>query len=863
MASQMSQVEGVQKYKLANGMEVLLEEDHSAPVVAINVWVKTGSVCEQKGEHGIAHVHEHMLFKGTKKRAVGEIARVIEAGGGEINAYTSFDETVYYVVSASRFLGTGLDVLSDAMQNSTFDPNELQKELQVILEELKRGEDSPSRVLQEKLFSTAYSKLPYKRPVIGTAESINSFTREKVVNFYHKWYSPDNMVLVVVGDFKKDDIVPRIEKTFGKLEEREIPDCSVPKEPKQEDIKTYSIEKQLNEAYFSMAYHIPAAGNEDVPALDVLSGILGQGESSRLFRDVKEDKGYVNNIYAYSFTPKHEGLFLVGGTFDPDQAKNAYPEILEQIYKLKNIPVGTDELAKAKLNIESDFIHAKETMQGQAQKLGTFEVDMGDYRYEDKYLQDVRNVTADDIMRVAKKYFTSSNLTAGVLYPTGKVTLDGDSLKSLLLKNTDELEKKYNKKSNANNKEVIKKVLPNGITVLIKQTDSVPLFAARAVFLGGSRYENNSDNGISNFVSEMFVRGTNRRTSGQIASQVESMGGEIDGYSGKNSIGVTVESLSRNFNESMDIFADVIRNASFPKEEVERARREILSDINRQKDNLVRKTVNLFLDNLFKHHPYRYDVLGDESTIKEMGRKDLVDFYNRVIQPENMVISVVGSLDPDIVMDNIKKNFGDMKKGDFKAVQINPESEQNKIRKAVAPEENKAQTHIILGYLAPTMKSRDEYAFEVLNSVLSGQGGRLFLELRDKMSLAYTITSFYTPGLENGYFGVYIGTSPDKEEEAIEAIKKQLSLLLEKGITKEELERAQNHIVGTFEIGLQRNSSQAAKIGFDERYGLGWDEYKKYPEEIYSVTTEDVLRVAEKYIHPDKYTLAIVKNKQD
>lgn len=853
----------VYKYSLDNGMEVLLNEDHSSPVVAINVWVKTGSACEQEGEYGIAHVHEHMLFKGTEKRSVGEIARVIEAGGGEINAFTSFDETVYYIVSASRFLGTALDILADAMQNSRFDPDELKKELEVVLEEIRRGEDSPTRVLSQKLFETAYDKHPYKRPVIGTSESVKSFTREKIVNFYSKWYSADNMVLVIAGDFKRDEILPGIEGTFGKLEKREIPECEITEEPQQDKLKTFVIDKQINEAYFGMAYHIPSAGHEDTPVLDVISGILGEGESSRLFRDVKENKGVVNNIYSYSFTPKYDGLFFVGGTFDPDNAAEAYSEVVEHIYRIRNVPVGTDELSKAKLNIESDFVYTKETMQGQARKLGTFEVDVGDYRYEEEYLKRVRQVTPEDIVRVARKYFITDNLTAGILFPSGKVLLDNSSLDDVITSKTGEMEEKYKKEETEKSSgEVTKTVLSNGITVLIKDNPSVPVFAVRAVFLGGSRYENEKNNGISNFVSEMFVRGTENRTTEQIASEIESMAGEIEGFSGKNSIGVTVESLSRNFEDTMDIFADVIRNTAFPEQEIERARREILARINRQKDSLVKRTINLFLENLFRNHPYRYDVLGTEESVKALTREYLNRFYTSVIRPENMVIAVVGDVNSEIVLENIERNFGDMQKGEFTRPDIKPEEPPEKIRKAELFEENKAQSHIILGYQAPQMKDDDHYAFEVLNSVLSGQGGRLFLELRDKMSLAYTVTSFYTPGLENGYFGVYIGTSPDKEEEAIEAIKQQLTSLISEGITEEELERAQNYIVGNFEISLQQNSSQAAKIAFDEVYGIGWDEYKEFPERIYSVTRDDVVEAAKKYIDLDRYTLAVVKNKE-
>ncbi len=849
-----------EKYKLDNGMTVILEENSSSPVVAVNVWVGTGSACEEQGEYGLAHVHEHMLFKGTEKRDVGEIARLVEAGGGDINAFTSFDETVYYVVSASRFLNTTLDILSDVVENSTFDPNELSKELEVVLEEINRGEDSPSRVLSQKLFATAYDKHSYKRPVIGTKESVKRFTREGILEFYKKWYSPQNMILVVVGDFESEDVKQTILNTFGKLQKRDIPSCEIPMEPQQESIKTFVLNKDINEGYFSLGYHVTSAKDEDTAIIDVLSTILGSGESSRLYREVKEEKGLVNNIYSYAYTPKYDGIFVVGGTIDPAKTSKAYEEIIRQIERLKTEFVSEQEIARAKVNIESDSIYTKETMQGQAQKLGFFELKAGDYKYEKEYLNSIRNVTQEDILRVANKYFTTENLTAGILFPTNNQALSEDELKNIILSS----EKKYKnealtEKPQKENTEVKEFELENGIKVLIKENHSVPLFSARAAFLGGVRFENDTTNGISSFLSGMFTRGTTSRSAEEIANEIESLAGDIEGISGKNSIGVGVESLSRNFDKAMDIFSDVILNPSFTAEEIERERREVLSAISRQKDNLLKKTINTFLETLFTKHPYKYRTMGTEQNVNSFQKSDIEAFYNKIVRPENMVISLVGDINTEDVLATIKKAFGGLQKGSFQNIELPKEPRSNEIRKVVKQEKDKAQTHIILGYQAPSIYDEDQYAFEVMNTVLAGQGGRLFLELRDKKSLAYTVTSFQSPGLETGYFGVYIGTAPDKEEEALSGIKDQLKLLIEKGITDEELDRAKNYIVGTYEIGLQKNSSQAAKIVFDELYGIGWEEYNKYPQKIIAVTKEDVLRVAKKYIDLDTYTLTIVK----
>lgn len=871
----------VTKYELENGLTVILEENHASPVVAVNVWVETGSACEVEGEFGLAHVHEHMLFKGTEKREVGEIARVIESSGGDINAFTSFDETVYYVVIASRFLDTALDVLSDAMQNSTFDPEELEKELEVVIEEIRRGMDSPGRNLSQKLFETAFTVHPYGRPIIGTKESVRSFTREGIMDFYKKWYAPENMVLVVVGDFHKEDVQEKINETFGKLEKRDIAECIIDEEPAQEGIRTFILDKPLQEGYFSFAYKTENAKHEDTPVMDVLAGILGGGESSRLFRNIKEEKALVNNIYAYSYTPEHAGIFAVGGTVNPEKSKEALGEVLAELNRIKYEPVSAEELERVKVNIESDAVYTKETMQGQAQKLGFYEVETGDFKFEEEYLEGVRNVTAKDIMEAAQRYIHNDNLTVGYLLPTGEVAITDEDIKKIateasasadkdaqakseadeeLLEEVIQVQNDYTApKSTASSDKVHKYVLENGVQLLIKENHSVPLFAARAAFLGGVRYEDESTNGVSNFVSRMLTRGTETRSAQDIAEEIESMAGDVSGFSGRNSFGVTVESLSRNFPEAFDIFSDVLLNPSFDSEEIERARREILAEINRQGDNLLRTTVNLFLETLYSEHPYRYNTLGTEETVSNFTGSDLTTFYEKYARPENMVITVVGNVDEQKVLEMVKEKFGGLEKGKIVRPELTTEPAPTEVRTKIKTKPEKAQMHIIMGFQGPTLKDEDHYAFEVLNTILSGQGGRLFLELRDKKSLAYTVTSFYTPGLEPGFFGVYIGTAPEKEEEAITGIKSELTRLLNDGVTEAELARAQNYLVGNFEIGLQQNSSQAAKIAFDELYGIGWEEYQNYPDEIYSVTTQDVLEAARKYINLDSYTLSVVK----
>ncbi|MGH7961482.1 MAG: M16 family metallopeptidase, partial [Candidatus Binatia bacterium] len=268
-------------FTLDNGLRVIIQEDHFAPVVAIQIWVKAGSADETADVAGAAHVHEHMIFKGTAHRPVGAIAAEVESSGGQINAFTTADHTVYHVVLASRHFATGLDILADAIQHATFDRHELEKELQVVMEEWKRGEDSPTTRAATELFRLAYTLHPYGRPVIGYRETIEALNRERVLNFYQRWYHLTNMTLVIVGDVDRETTRQEVVRLFAPRGTMTLPVRPRVPEPPQQGLRLSIMDMNVEESYLYLGFHIPAAEHDDVFALDLLSYILGGGESSR------------------------------------------------------------------------------------------------------------------------------------------------------------------------------------------------------------------------------------------------------------------------------------------------------------------------------------------------------------------------------------------------------------------------------------------------------------------------------------------------------------------------------------------------------------------------------------------------------
>ncbi|MFH0900447.1 MAG: pitrilysin family protein [Pseudomonadota bacterium] len=382
---------------LQNGFKVFLYENHTSPVVAFQAWIGVGSTDEEPGEEGIAHVLEHMLFKGTERRQVGQIAQEIENAGGDINAWTSYDQTVYHLVLASRFFDTGLDILSDAVQNPSLDAGELERELRVVSEEIKQGEDIPSRVLTQGLFTTAYATHPYRRPVIGYQRTVEKMTRQKLLAFHRLWYVPGNTTLVVVGDFDSKAALEKIERAWASKGRA----GSLRRRPRSEEpqrrMKVTVFSRKVHETQIALAFHVPGVRHVDTAAIDAAAVILGQGESSRLNLLVKREKELATEVYAYSYTPNDSGLLVIGASLPAGDPESTLRAVLRQVFRLTQEEVSPEELAKAQVIIESDAVYQKETVQGMARKLGFFETVAGGIEYEEEYNRLVKDLSPKTI----------------------------------------------------------------------------------------------------------------------------------------------------------------------------------------------------------------------------------------------------------------------------------------------------------------------------------------------------------------------------------------------------------------------------------------------------------------------------------
>jgi len=852
----LSVTDNARKVTLENGLTVILKEDHSASVAAIQVWVKTGSANETEQEAGITHLIEHMIFKGTPSRKMGEIAKTIEASGGHINAYTSFDRTVYYVEIASSHFGTGLDVLLDAVQHSLFDEKELAKEKEVVLEEYRRSLDIPERQLGKAVMALSYKKHYYGRPIIGYEETIRSFDRQAILKYMDKWYVPENIVIVAVGDFDSDSALEKVRALVKHFPEKPLHQFKSPVEPPQTALRKTVKKDRVKQAYMELLWHIPSIGQEEIYSLDLLEVILGHGRSSRLYNRMKMDANLVYSVDAGTYALKDPGVFSIDATLGPEKIQEAFAGIGEEMRRIIQEPVSQSELTKAKTIAEASFVFDLEDMSGQARTLGFFQTMTGSMDNADNYLERLKQVTAEDILRVARSCFNPENLTVGVLMPSdADFPMDDQAIAGLFRVSDVEPAKSVLSGETGNMGEMV--AFKNGMRVIIKENNRLPEVSFSAVLLGGTRLEGPGKWGISNFTAQMLTRGTKKRSASEIASTVESWAGSLSAFSGRNSLGVSGKFLSQDIYGGLELMADVVLNPDFPEEEMEKVREDILAGIRAKEDRPMAQLFDLFYKTLYLSYPYGHPQSGTMETIRAITKSDVKKWYRKICMPSNFVLAVVGDVKREQIISFIETLFETFAVSEKTLPLVEPEPALAKVRK-VHLNRPGAQTHIVAGYLGVDFRSRDDAAMALVKTALSGQGGSLFYNLRDKQSLAYAVTAFRRPGLETGAFGVYLGCDPSKVTIAKKAIFEELKKIRENGIGDEELKDAKNYLLGNMQINSQTNGSKAMQMALNELYGLGFDHYTRYLEEIREVTLEDVKKAVEKVIAPDRYVLVTV-----
>jgi zinc protease len=550
-------------------------------------------------------------------------------------------------------------------------------------------------------------------------------------------------------------------------------------------------------------------------------------------------------------TPKEQGLMIVSATLEAKNLKAATQAVMEELERLANKPPSAQELREAKIHIESEHVYTRETVQGVAKSMGAFKNQLGDPEYGEKYLTLNSSVRPRQISAMVNKYLTPPNVTVSVLLPEA----DG---KDFRIEELEEIVSRFQPSAKAAVSELVEPVgrtlfreLSNGIKVVLVPDSSNPVISFRIACLGGKRFETEDTQGIMNFIARMLKKGASGMSEDDISRKVNEMGGSLDGFSGYDSFGLYASFFSRHWSQGLELLSQLYAGPTFPQDKMERERDLIVNSIKNEPDNPTEYLLKILNKAVFPAAPYGFDQQGTVNTVSGFTREDLKQAYRRFAVPSNTVIAAVGKMDTEEVLDTIEKLFGNTQSEPFQAPQVLTEKPLEKVGETVM-HVPRVRAYLAMGFQTVTLTDPDRFPLEVLDNILAGQGGRLFLQLRDKESLAYVVTSFFRPGMAPGVFGVYMGCDAPKVDRAFAGLKEQIELIKKTKVTDAELKKAIDNLIGNHFISLQSSAARAQSIGLYALYGLGYDYDPTYVRKIHEVTADDVLRVARKYLDPER-----------
>lgn len=836
-----------QMFKLDNGQTVVIQEVKNNPIVTIDTWIKTGSIDEDDSNNGVAHFLEHLFFKGTKNHESGEFDQILETKGAITNAATSKDFTHYYVTIPSKDFDLAMELHGDMMLHPLIPRNEMEKERKVVLEEINKDLVSPTRILQENLNSMMYTTHPYKRKVIGRSDVIETITRDQVLNFYNAYYSPSNMITIVVGDVDTNHALERIKEVFN-AEYKKQTKTIYPKESqltsqqkKVEYIKTES-------GYMVIGFRGTPINDNDSYALDVLSTILGDGRSSVLNQVLKEKKRLAFSVDAGNSTFRDDGIFYISANFEPEKCKQVQSAIFDEIKNIQDKGVSDEQLSLAKNIIERNTYYSRESITNIATEIGYTMALTNDIKFYDTYLDKIKSVSKDEVKRVANKYLGENRSAVSIILP--------ESSKNIPVANKIQNSGTAELVSESNGTQ--KYHLSDGATMLYTPNSSNDIIAISIYVKGGQLLDKIA--GTANLTAATMMKGTKNYTSLELSQVLEDNGIKIVPSVGADAFSITVLTTKDEYDKTMELLNEVVNNAIFDDYEIEKVKSDKLSAIKTNKDVPIKQAIEEYRDMIYKNTPYSISSKVLEKNIQNIKKSDIIEYYNKIFNPKNIVISINGNIDKDKTIQDLNKIFepkADSQTFDYKIY-------DSKIPRITAPRTNtiKMPTEtawILLGWQTDGVLSEKDYAtLQVIDSILgTGMSSRLFKELREQEGLAYQLGTGYSPNVLRGSFMMYIGTNPATLEKSKQGLFSEIEKLKTEYVGDKELKDAKEKLIGNYVIGLETNLDKASNTGWYEASTRGYEFKEKYVDLINSVTDADIIEVANKYFN-DNYIMSIV-----
>ncbi|MBS4759896.1 MAG: insulinase family protein [Clostridium sp.] len=843
-------------FKLDNGQTVIIKEVHDNPIVTIDTWIKTGSINECDENNGVAHFLEHLFFKGTTKHPTGDFDKILESKGAVTNAATSKDFTHYYITIPSSEFQTAMDLHADMLMNPLIPRKELEKERKVVLEEISKTNDEPETKLYENMIKPFYTTHPYKRKVIGRKDVIENITRDEIMNFYNNWYNPSNMITVVVGDINTQTALEAIKQNFNR---QETSKCLKPvyKSDKFIDKQIEIVDKgKVKTGYMMIGFRgVREEERADGYALDVLSTILGDGRSSKLYQSVKEQKQLAYSVSAGHASMKDDSIFFIRANFIPENQEKLKKAIFLEIEKLRNGIIDEQEITTAKNIIERDTFYSRESTSNIANELGYTTLVYGDSKYYTDYISNIKKVTKSDLQRVAKKYLNPNRAVISIMLPENIPTENIKKISNIQRKEPVLIKQ---------DKTISQYKLDNNINLIINHNTLNDIFAMQIFSKGGNFIEQKP--GTASVTASVMMKGTKKYSALDLSQTMEQNGIKIAPANGADMFTISVKSTNKDLPLTFDLLNEIVNNASLDPQEIQKIKAEKIQAIQKNRDNPTGVVFEEFKNAIWQNSPYGITGITLEKTIPTITQNDVENFYNNVFYPENLVISINGNVNDKEIIEKISNIFCTNKSQDIQKF------DYAKYKKAFRPLEStkvikKAKdtetAWIVIGWLTDGVNAQKDVAtLEVINSLLgTGMSSRLFNQLRGEQGLAYQVGSTLLENVNEGIFAIYIGTNPQTALHSKNELLKQVNILKREFVSEQELKEAKDKILGNFILSQETNMEKASTLGWFELSGRGFNYIKEFPKLIESVTPSDIIRVANKYFDaPYVFTIVAPQN---
>ena len=853
------------EYTLDNGLRLIVHEDHKAPIVAINVWYHVGSKNEKPGKSGFAHLFEHLMFNGSEHYDDDYFQALERIGGTDLNGTTNNDRTNYFQNVPTAALDQVLWLESDRMGHllGAIDQDKLDEQRGVVQNEKRQGENQPYGRQYDLIVKEMFPKgHPYSWTVIGEMADLNAASLDDVHEWFKSYYGAANAVLSIAGDVKPDEVYEKVKKYFGNIESGPTivrPEVNIPKRTGETRMV---YEDRVPESRVVMVWNTPQWGTKEDAYLELASSVLTNGKNSRLFKKLRYEDQSVTSVNSFQWGKEIAGNFIIQANVKPGKTvEEVEASINKELERFIKEGPTEKELKRVKARYFANTIKRLERIGGFGGKsdvLAYNTVYGGAPDFYKTYYQYISEATPSDIKKTLKNWLSDGKFVL-VTNPFPEYATTGEEAdRSKMPEMGAPVASKF--------PDLQKATLKNGMKVVLAQRSGVPTLVMDMIFDAGYASDIHAKPGTASLAMNMMDEGTKTMDALEINEHMQVLGASIWAYSDLDASYVSMSTLKPSLDPSLDLYADIIRNPSFPAKEFDRLKKEQISGIQREKSRPNQMAMRVFPQYLYgKDHPYSLPMTGSgyEGTVESMELPDMKKFYSNWIHPNNATLVVVGDISMKELTNKLEVRFGDWKKGSMpkKNIKDVADAKGNKLYLMDRPESQ--QSVIVAGHLAPSYGKVSELAREAMINVFGGEfTSRLNMNLREDKHWAYGAFTFIMDAKGQRPLMAYAPVQTDKTAESVAEVMKEFKRILkEEPVTKEEFEKTVGNAILQLPGRWETNNSVSNSINEVVMYNLADDYYQKYDQMMRDLKLSDVHKVTKEMLHPEKLNWFVVGDK--